>query len=376
MELIDFTSDPTLRRHFVDLGYILYDGDPHWVPPLHAQVSAQLSPEFPFYQVPGNHYRHFLALKDGCPVGRVSAFVNTDLHDLDGTSVGSVGFFECIEDYEVGRQLLSAATDWLRESQRIQRIWGPMNMDIWHGYRFLTRGFEQPPYHPGPYNKPYYPEFFERFGFTVKQRWDSVELTATDDLEQMIERGRKRYQLLTDRGYRFEPFSRQPFRDNVRALHQVLTASYSGFLGYTGITLADFARIFTPARAAIYPPCFVLAYDESGKLAGFAGATKDLAIPLRALRGQVNPLALMRYHRRRRRVDRLVFCHGGMTPEEASKRSGLGRAGFYCVVRHALDAGYGRIVMAIRAENAPSRGLLGHHAPSAQWEYALYELTV
>jgi hypothetical protein len=82
---------------------------------------------------------------------------------------------------------------------------------------------------------------------------------------------------------------------------------------------------------------------------------------------------MARFQYRRRRVKRLVFLHGGVTPREASKRSGLGRAGFYYVMQNALAHGYERIVMALRAENSPSRGLLGRNAPSPSREYALYE---
>jgi hypothetical protein len=38
---------------------------------------------------------------------------------------------------------LDAARDWLRDQHGLRRIWGPMNFDIWHSYRFMTRGFDQ-----------------------------------------------------------------------------------------------------------------------------------------------------------------------------------------------------------------------------------------
>jgi hypothetical protein len=154
-----------------------------------------------------------------------------------------------------------------------------------------------------------------------------------------------------------------------------MMASYSGFLGYTDISREEFEQVFAAVRPALIPSCFILVYDESGQPAGFAGAILDLADALRAMQGRGGPIASARFLYHRRRADRLVFLHGGLTPRESTKRSGLGRAGFYYVIRQALDAGYARIVMALRAENSPSRGLLGKNVPRAQQEYALYELT-
>jgi hypothetical protein len=83
--------------------------------------------------------------------------VNAAIRDEDGTAVGLIGFFECVEDPVVATVLLDAARDWLREEHGLQRIWGPMNFDIWHSYRFMTRGFDQVPFYGEPDNKACYP---------------------------------------------------------------------------------------------------------------------------------------------------------------------------------------------------------------------------
>ena len=109
MELKPFDFDPALAAAFLRFGFEHYAGDRGWIPPNKAMLSAQLAPGFGFYRKAGNHHRHFLCTSGSKLLGRVSAFVNADLRDRDGTGVGAVGLFECVEDEAVGRELLDAA---------------------------------------------------------------------------------------------------------------------------------------------------------------------------------------------------------------------------------------------------------------------------
>jgi len=87
-------------------------------------VARQLSPDYPFYNRPGNDHRHFLAYEGTRVVGRASAMVNAAIRDEDGAAVGLVGFFECVKDPVVATVLLDAARDWLRDEHGLRRIWG------------------------------------------------------------------------------------------------------------------------------------------------------------------------------------------------------------------------------------------------------------
>ena len=366
--------DPILIDAFVRFGFGLYRGDANWIPPLREDLYAQFSPEFPFYRRSGNYHRYFLATAGGKVVGRISAMINRDLKDKDGTPVGTIGFFECVHDYAVAEELLNSATKWLRDEQGIRRIWGPMNFDIWHDYRFMTCGYEQKLFYGEPYNKPYYPTFFENYGFSAKQHWDSVEITGRDTLEKMIVRGEKRYQLLTDRGYRFELFNKSNFQDELQKLHIVMAKSFGGFLGFTPIPFKEFEQFFKKGRYAIHPKLFVLIYDENNILAGFATAFLELSDAIRSMNGENNLIAKLRFIYNRRRVDRINFYIGGVTPEETARKTGLGRAGFYYIINQMLNDGFEKLLLTLRLKGNFAHGLLGKNAPVPQREYTLYEL--
>ncbi len=374
MGVVSFTFDLTLRDLFLRFGYELYRGDASWIPPIEMDLRAQLSPEFPFYGKPGNGFRHFLVINDKRALGRISAMVNCDLRDRDGTPVGIVGFFECVEDYAVARALLDAATSWLHGEMGMIRIWGPMNFDIWHGYRFMTKGFDTNLFYGEPYNRAYYPEFFLQYGFTAKSYWDSVEVTGRETLEGMIQRGLMRYRELIGRGYRFEHLNMKKFQEELRKLHRILSESFHDFLGYTPILFEEFSALFGKLRYAIDPRFFIFVYDENNALVGFAGAFLELSDAIRSMSGKDNIIRRISFLYKRRHVSRINFYIGGMTPEEAVKRTGLGRAGFAYVLKYVMDAGYETVLFTLRAKGNVAHGLLGKHAPLPQREYALFEL--
>ena len=374
MAIEHFSFDPTLADCFVRFGYELYRGDTNWIPPLRKDLYPQFLPAFPFYRRPGNCHRHFLASRGKNVIGRISAMVNRDLRDRDGTPVGTIGFFECIDDFAAAQALFDAAVTWLREDCATHRIWGPMNFDIWHGYRLMTRGFDQKLFYGEPYNKPYYQDFFERYGFIPKQHWNSVELSGRTLLEKMIAPGVARYQQFLEKGYRFEHFNTRRFRHELRKLYSVLIPSFRGFLGFSPISCAEFERLFITSRYAFHPRLFTFVYDENNVLSAFAGAFLELSDAIRVMNGKDTLASKQRFLSDHRRINRIIFHMVGITPEEATKRTGLGRAGFYHIIRAILKEGYETVVIALTAKDNTVRGLLSRNAAAAQRQYTLYEL--
>ena len=370
MALKAFTFDGPLMELFVGLGYDLYRDDPAWVPPLRAEVWRQLSASFPFYARPRNDHRRFLALSDGRPLARCLASVNRDLVDGDGEPIGAIGFFEAADDYPASEDVLAGAVRWLREEHGLRRIWGPMNFDIWHGYRFMTRGFERDRFLGEPCNRPSYPETFERFGFVALKQWNTFELDGALQRLEDDDGWRRR----AERGYRLEPFDLGRFDSSVEALHWVLTRSFSSFVGYTPISLPDFRGLMSVARHAVRPECSVFVYDEKGALAGFTTVFSDLAQAVRAMAGSSSPLAKLRFLRACRRRRRLMIHLGGITPEESAKHNGIAAAAFGQVAIRVRAQRAESVLATLVARGNPVRRLYGEYALDRRREYTLYEL--
>jgi len=377
MPIKEFTFEHGLTKKFMDFGYEMYKADSNWIPPLRGDLCRQLKEDFPFHLKPGNHQRKFLATAGGKVCGRVTAMVNGDLKNQDGEQVGTLGFFECVNDYHVAQDLIGTSLQWLNQEMGISHVWGPMNFDIWHGYRFMMKGFERDLFYGEPYNKPYYPEFFERFGFEIINRWDSLELEGRENLERMTRRGQKRYTYLKDKGYRFEAFNRWQYTAEIKKLYTLLTRTFNGFPGFTPISYEEFLRLNSGTRFAIDPELVAFVYNENGETAGFIAAFLELADAVRAINGRKGPVSALKFLNMRRRVDRINFFLGGATPEEISRGSGLGlgRASFYYIVNQTLKRGYEKVLLTLRLVGNPARSLPGPDAPAPQREYALYGLS-
>ncbi len=373
MALTAYDFEPAQSEAFAAFRDRLYQNDRNWIPPLRTEVRARFSPTFPFYGRRGNHHRNFIASAGGEVAGHATAFVNGALRDEDGTPVGTVGLFECIDDRVIAGELLGAAVDWLRCEHGIDRVWGPMDFDIWHGYRLMTEGFEEPVFLGEPYNKAYYPALFQDAGFRVRRRWNSATVTGRAALEALVEQSRDAYRSCAGRGYRFIPV-RAARPDDVRELHSVMTRSFESFLGFTPHSLEDFRRTLAAQRRALDPRLMSLIRDAHGAVAGFAVSYPDHADAIRAMAGKDGLGGQLRFLTQRGRTRRSVFYVLGLTPEQTARRHGLGRAGFHHMIAATLEAGYHEVVMALLSEGNRSRKIIGDYAEQADKSYALYAL--
>jgi hypothetical protein len=373
IDIRPFTFDAARSKAFAGFCRDLYGGVSHWIPPLRKRLLAQFANDFSFYQKPDNRHRHFMVTRGGDILGHVSAFLNTDMRDAEGGPIGCLGFFECVDDYSAGERLFEHAVEWLRQRDGVKRIWGPVNFDIWHGYRLMTRGFDEKPFYGEPHNMPYYPDFFETFGFVARKTWCSLEASGRGILESIIARHEPPYHRMVREGYRFEPLrTNEP--GELRALHALVSQSYHGFLGHTPIGFAEFDRLFGAHLRVADPRFLILAYDSRGRPAGFSVAYPDVADAVRAMRGRDDLLGKLRFQRRRNATNRVVYYMIGITPEEVEKRHGLGSAIAYHTVRTILDAGFETAVFALLGSDSAARRLVGENVRAAQREYCLYEL--
>jgi hypothetical protein len=373
VRLTSFRFDESLVREFIAFGRTLYLDDSRWIAPFRRTVARQLSPGYPFYNRPGNDHRHFLAYEGAQVVGRASAMVNAAIRDEDGTAVGLVGFFECVDDPIVATVLLDAARDWLRDEHGLRRIWGPMNFDIWHSYRFMTRGVDQAPFYGEPDNKAYYPAYFEHYGFTRRRTWNSVEVCGRAPLEAMIAASKPQHDDLVSRGYRFISTDNWDPGDETRLLHDLISRSFAGFLGFTPIALEEFATLFRRSKAAVALPMSFVLHDPSDRPVGFAITYYELSAAVRAMHGRESPFSKAKFMVRRRQTHRLNFFAAGMVRDEQDRGMGFSKAGLFHVVDQALQHGYEDIIFALMASENRVQGLFRRAGQEPQREYVLYQ---
>jgi len=184
-------------------------------------------------------YRAFVAYRGDQPAGRLTAFHNSKMAELHGP-YGLVGLFSCEDDRGVARALIDAAAEWLG-SQGNRIIRGPMAADIWHRWRFMTRGFDTPPFPGEPRQPAYYPELFKACGFAIVRTYSTKKITDLNGMKRRLKTARD---LNRKRGYTYRNIDTRQWEKDMAALHELCQYSFASNWGVTPITLEEFSDIY------------------------------------------------------------------------------------------------------------------------------------
>lgn len=348
MAIVEYAFRPELTESYLSLRHRCRGGSASRAG--EAKIQQLFRRDGFFHQGKGNRHRNFAATVRGRTVGHITAFVNRGLQQNVNTPVGGVGFFDCVDDFAVARDLLEAAVGWLGEEAGTTRVWGPIQFDIWHGYRFKTDGFSNLSFAHEPDNPDYYPGFFERAGFHQRQAWTSLVVERSPVLERALAQQRARHEAVADEGYSFAPVSSET---DLHALHGLLSRSFQGLTAYTRPAFGEFQRWFHDRFRDLR--IVLLARDPDDAPAAFALAypdTKDAA------RG---PAA------------RAVFMMLGTRKDEAKSVPMLAPALVSRLVEVCLEGGYDEVVLALMSKTSRAQGPVASRLARAQCGYALYE---
>lgn len=216
------------------------------------------------------------------------------------------------------------------------------------------------------------PHYWERFGFSVRHEWTSIEITGRAALRSMLSKVEHTYRQMIEQGYQFRPMDPGDSRD-IRRLHYAETRSFERFLGYTPFALEEFERLITGYMRLVDHRFVTLVHDRQGQVVGFSVAYPDIAEALRAMGGKNTSLAKLQFLFQRRRANRVVHYMMGTTPDLSAKMRGLGRAIFCHTIQQVLDADFGTVVLALTGAQR-RLAAFGGEREAARREYALYEL--
>ena len=267
----------------------LYEGNPHWVPPLALMERAELDPKRnPFLKEA--EAALFLAYReDGRTVGRISAQIDRAHNDRHGEKTGFFGFFECENDPEAAAELLGTAESWLVE-RGMERIRGPMSFSINGIAGVLAEGFDSPPQVMTPYTHPYYLDLLEGAGFRkVKDlyAWRFDWTRPPPRAARSVERLRARPDVTV------RPIRMRRYRQEIHAILDVFNDAWSENWGFVPVTGAEADNLASTLRP-IVDPKVVIVVEVGGRPAGIAVGVPDLNEAIRDLGGKLLPLGFLK----------------------------------------------------------------------------------
>ncbi len=176
IEVKEVESSSQLQK-FIEYPNKLYKDDPNYVAPLTMErkefFDTKKNPFYKFAKV-----KLFLAYDGNKIVGRIATCINYSHNEYHEENIGSFGFFDCPDDFEIASTLLKVAMITLKK-EGAEKMRGPLNFSTNHECGFLVDGFDSPPVVMMTYNQPYLPKLAEKFG--LKKVMDLLALRLTKD---------------------------------------------------------------------------------------------------------------------------------------------------------------------------------------------------
>ncbi len=196
VEIISFGPDEKKGlKDFVNLPWRLYSPQEPYVPPPNMFLLGNkllgavglLTSQHPFHE--HSQVKYFLARRGKEVLGRVAACINKNYIDYHKERSGFFGFYEVINDQEISNMLLNACCEWLKK-QGMELVYGPCNFSSNETWGLLIDSFDMMAFIETPYNKPYYKNLIEEFGFTKAKDLYAQIMPVKDTLETKTRRER------------------------------------------------------------------------------------------------------------------------------------------------------------------------------------------
>jgi GNAT superfamily N-acetyltransferase len=278
-------------KEFVELPYRIYKNDPVWVAPLRDEQWAQ-------FDVKGNPMLNhcetalFIAKEGEKTVGRVTAFIDHLAADYWKQPVGLFGSYECNQDPEVSKALLSTAENWLKE-RNMKYMRGPWSFAS-QEWGMVKEGFTPSPVIMAPYNPDWYNVQLEAYGLTkikdllvyyidAREGYQIPEriLTLTEKIE-------KRYNV------HVRPINMKQLEKDVITIVDLSNQSIADNWGYYPVTLEEGKALARDMKQIVNPKALLIAEDASGKPIGFAMTLPDVNSLLKGLNGRLFPFGIFK----------------------------------------------------------------------------------
>ncbi len=334
-------------KSFVEVPWRLHRGDPNWTPPLRAEllgskvfrITGLLTPAHPYHR--DAEVTHFIARSGNRLLGRVSAAVNRRFNRHYNDRIGFFGFFESVNNFEVAKELLDRAREWLsQKGMRVMRGPGGYSNATHEAHQgVLIDGFDTPPTVELTHNPPYYDELLTRYGLSkVKDYhayWIEFDSEWTNErLNSLFE------QVKTRRNITTRPADMSRVREEVDLIVEIYNEAWADNWGFLPLTDSE-AAAMAESLALVADPGLIRFAMVDGELAAVIGALPDPNVPFRPrwnplLDSDLVRIARLLLTRRRIKKTRLMFF--GIKPK--FRKLGVDAVLFHDIVSYGLAHGY------------------------------------
>jgi len=277
------------RMAFARLQRILYSGHEGFAAGLDFQLRDQLDPgKNPFFE--HAEAELFLALRNGQPVGRISAQIDRLDAEQGRTGLGHFGFLAAADDFAVVEMLLRTAEAWLAK-RGVKEITGPFNFSINGESGLLVDGFDERPVIMTPWDPPYLAAHVEKAGYRKAIDLLSYDFAVTG---QPIAAARRFLSAPEVAGkVRVRKADKRRLHEETQLLRDIFNDAWSENWGFVEVTEAEMEAVATELKP-ILPEDAVAIVEVNGHPDAIALSAPNLHEVTADLDGRLLPFGWVR----------------------------------------------------------------------------------
>ena len=317
-------------KRFLEFHKWHYRDDPNWVCPLDSEFNAIFDPGKNKAFTHGELKRWILLNGNNKVIGRIASFIDHNRSKAYRQPTGGIGFFEVIEDEKAAFMLFNTAIEWLKDNG-MEAVDGPVNFGSNESnWGLLVEGFVQQGYGM-PYNKEYYSDYFEKYGFRNYFNQYSFHRDIAS-VNVFPERFMKIAEWISRKpGYSFEHFTFRNAGKYTNDLVDIYNATWSEFReDFQPMEPSDFDDTVKKGKAFLDEELIWFAYHNGEPIAFFI-LYPDLNQILKHLNGKLHLWNILKflYLKRKHTMTRIRAVVAGVKP--AFRNSGVESAIFKCL---------------------------------------------
>ena len=223
------------------------------------------NPSFKFIKI-----KNFIAYENEKSVGHISAIIDSRLNQ-DNNPIGIIGFYECIEDDELSSVLINKALEYLKE-KNCKVIRAPIDLTIWHPYRFVVDQKEKESFILEPLTKEYYIKQFKKEGFEIKIEYGSAERT---DFNTIIPYTEKEYESAIQEGFKIRELTKNNFREGLLSIYKMVNEIFKDSWSFVNLSEEEYMYIYGDYENNINNLMIQIISDKQNKDIGFCSSIID-----------------------------------------------------------------------------------------------------
>ena len=282
IEIVPVAGKARLKQ-FIELPKRLYHGHKGYIAPLDMERGEVLTPK------KNPYFSHaevalFLALKNGEPVGRISAQI-CKLEQERRPGTGHFGWLDAIDDADVYAALVKAAGDWLK-SRGMARMVGPLSFSSNEETGLLVEGFDSLPMLMMPYHAAYAGKHVAAAGLGKLKDVVAYDIDEARYKPMGSSRMLQRWQ--ADGTVKLRGLDMKNYTRDLRIILDIFNDAWTENWGFVPATPAEVKKAAADMKLIIDEDLAFIA-EIDGKPVGMCIALPNLNEAIRDLKGKLFP---------------------------------------------------------------------------------------